>query len=100
MQLVPKHTQMRDMWVCRLTDELDKLAHYQYRPLQHYVYAKSEDFEDGELIIRIPGSSIGGIWLNENNQIIRVLIEGERYPDNINEIMKKYVGETIEVSHI
>lgn len=99
MQLRPKYTQMCDMWLCELTDELNKLAGYdQSRFLRHYVYAKSEDFEEKELAIRVPGCTVGGIWLDEDNQIIRVLVEGERYPDNINDIMKKYVGETIEVS--
>ena len=68
---------------------------------RHYILAKPCDFSDKVLPIRLPGSTVGGIFLDKNNVITKVLIDGnyykDMYPKNINEMLERYVGEKITV---
>lgn len=53
--------------------------------------------------IRIPGCTVGGVWINAKREIVEISIESNNiitYPDNINEIMKKYIGVMIDYENL
>lgn len=70
---------------------------------RHYILALPCDFADGALPIRLPGSTVGGVFIDENNVITKVQIDGnyykDIYPKNINEMLERYVGEKIAVTY-
>ena len=43
---------------------------------------------------------MGGMWIDDNNRIIKIIIDTDyvvsTYPDNVNELIQKFVGEIIE----
>ena len=50
-----------------------------------------------------PGRTVGGIWIDDNNKILKISIDinsNMNYPDNVNEMMEKYIGEIIKVDSI
>lgn len=106
MKISPRRS-FNDQFKCKLTEELDGITgmdrdHHLYDMYHHYLLI--DDFtrkhlNDG-IPIRVPGSTIGGIWIDESQKITRIEIGGSKivtYPIDINEIMKKYIGETIEL---
>lgn len=91
-----------DEFKCELTDELDKLANLNYEETFLYHYILADEFCRGKkcLAIRVPGGTIGGLWVDDNNVITRLEIDTnyvvDSYPDNVNELVQKYIGQTIE----
>ena len=53
------------------------------------------------LAIRVPGGTVGGIWIDKNNMITKIVIDTnyvvKTYPDDVNDLMVKYIREKIEV---
>lgn len=89
-------------YYCDLTREIDQilgLSSDQYR--KHYILANDSMIKDKCLAIRIPGGTVGGIWINNENIIVRVFVNPEyyvieKYPADINEKLAHFVGEKIE----
>lgn len=86
-------------YICDITSELDNLANLGSNhcyPFYHYILLDNSDC----LPIRVPGGTVGGIWLKDN-VIIKIVIDTDyvvkTYPSNINEEMKKYIGLKIEI---
>lgn len=84
-----------------LTAELDKYVVCKPdKGHRHYVLADKFFVTERCLPIRFPGTTIGGIYLDENENISRVTINarwvGTVYPADINEWLKRFVGERIE----
>ena len=57
--------------------------------------------KDNCLAIRIPGGTVGGIWINDENIIMKVFVNPEyyvvkKYSADINEKLAHFVGEKIE----
>ena len=104
MKLDNRNTWSKTDYICTLTKELDSLAKLTeekyYDIFHHYIMADNLDIKDRCLAIRVPGGTVGAIWIDENNTIKDIMIDTnyvvKTYPDNINESIKKYIGETIE----
>ena len=88
---------------CELTDELDKLSGLDDKDsvLHHYVIVDDHSMKNRCLPIRIPGGTVGGVWFNENLTIIKIIIDTnyvvKTYPDDVNEVVQKYVGKVLEL---
>lgn len=56
------------------------------------------------LAIRIPGGTLGGIWYDENNIINKIFVDikyvVKTYPSDVNEQLKKFVGEKLEFDEV
>lgn len=87
-----------------LTRELDEIScisskHYS-DSFHHYILANKWCLDNRCLAIRVPGRTVGGIWIDDNNKILKISIDLNtllNYPDNVSEIVEKYVGEEIEI---
>lgn len=88
---------------CDLTRELDNISgiskqHF-YNIFYHYVLADDWCRNQKYLPIRVPGGTVGGIYFDDNNIIDRIVIDTKyvvKYPTNLNELIKKFIGEEIE----
>ena len=86
-------------YYCELTDELDKQSEMDRR--RHYILADKTAVVNKMFPIRVPGGTIGGIWLDENNVIKDIVIATDyivkTYPKNINDLMlRQFVGTEME----
>ncbi len=85
---------------CNLTRELDSFIPEQKTKLKHYILVDDWSLKNKCLPIRFPGGTIGGIWIDDNNVIKKIEVDtsyyiGKNYPSNINNILKKYIGEEV-----
>lgn len=88
-------------YVCSLTEELDNLSGLSGEGcnniFRHYILYDKISKKIKYLPIRVPGGTVGGITLDENNVITDIAIDTDyviaTYPDNINELVKRFVGE-------
>lgn len=90
-------------YFCELTEFLDNITEKK-RPLRrHYILGKPCDFAEGVLPIRLPGSTVGGVFVDKDHVIIKVLIDGnyykDIYPKDINKMLERYVGEKITIKY-
>lgn len=90
---------------CDLTLELDKLSEISefesYDLFYHYIVADKIAKSQKCLAIRVPGGTVGGIYIDDNNIITDIDIDTnyvvKSYPEDINKIIKeKFVGQMIE----
>ena len=90
-------------YFCELTELLDNITEKKRFSRRHYILAKPCDFSDGALPIRLPGSTVGGVFIDKDNVITKVQIDGnyykDIYPEDINEMLEGYVGEKITVTY-
>lgn len=90
-------------YFCELTEFLDNITEKKRLSRRHYILAHQCDFKDGALPIRLPGCTVGGIFMDKNSVITKVLIDGnhykDMYPKNINEMLGRYVGEKISIKY-
>lgn len=90
-------------YFCELTEVLDNITKKKITSRRHYILGKPCDFKDKVLPIRIPGSTVGAVFIDDNNTIIRVEIDNnyykDIYPKDINIILRKYVGDEIVIKH-
>lgn len=87
---------------CDLTEELDKCAGFdtkKYRHYKHYLV----DYRDKNfdcISIRVPGGTVGGIWVDYHNVIVNIKIDRnyvvKTYSDELDAIIEKYIGKKIE----
>ena len=85
---------------CELTDELDKMAGFDDDSIfRHYVIVDDDFMKTKCFPIRVPGGTVGGIWFDENRVVTKINIGTEyvvkSYPENVNEVIQKYVGKMI-----
>ena len=87
----------------KLTTLLDELAGLVDMDLYscwyyHYVIVEDREKLDDALPIRVPGGTVGGLYL-DGDVITDVKIDTnyviKTYPDDVNEIVKKFIGEKI-----
>ena len=92
-------------YTCNLTYKLDQLARfnerYQYcRCYKHYLldYRNKEGFYN--FPIRVPGRTIGGMWVDKYNRIVNISIDKDyavkTYPNDLEKMLEKYIGKKIE----
>ena len=104
MKLYNKIGYLRNEYVCDLTIELDSLANLigskYYKSFYHYILADEWCKNEKCLAIRVPGGTVGNILIDDNNVILEISIKTDyvirTYPDNINELVQKFVGKTIK----
>ena len=90
---------------CDLTRHLDELSQISQSPYydiyHHYILIDKIALEEQILAIRVPGGTVGAIWIDENNKIVMVKVDKDyvvkTYPLNVNEIIAEFIGETIEI---
>ena len=88
-------------WTCDLTRDLDQMAGLDER--LHYIMKNTlklvREEDPPYYFIRVPGGTVGSIWL-ENGCIRDIFIDTnyvvKSYPEDVNERIKKYIGERIE----
>lgn len=95
--------EVRNAWTCEITWFLDQAAGLDER-LHYIVINDSILFDDEDpttYYIRVPGGTVGSIWLDIDHNIRRIFIDTDfvvkSYPEDINEQMKKFVGERMMV---
>ena len=90
-------------YFCELTEFLDNITEKKRLSCRHYILGLPCDFADGALPIRLPGSTVGGVFIDKNNVITKVQIDGnyykDIYPKDINKMLERYVGEKITVTY-
>lgn len=102
--------ELRNNWCttefrCDLTRRLDELSQLNQSPYydlyHHYILIDKIALEEQILAIRVPGGTVGAIWIDENNKIVMVKVDKDyvvkTYPLNVNEIIAEFIGETIEI---
>ncbi|MBQ8570319.1 MAG: hypothetical protein IJ444_02275 [Kiritimatiellae bacterium] len=105
MKLTNRNEWNKAEFQCALTKELDSLSKMDtskyYDMFHHYILVDQIGLKEKCLAIRVPGGTVGGIWIDENNAITKIHVDTDyvvkTYPSNINELMQKFVGEVIEV---
>lgn len=95
--------EVRKTWVCEITWFLDQVAGLDER--LHYIVINDlilfDDEEPATYYIRVPGGTVGSIFLDDDYNIKEIFIDTEyvvgSYPKNINEQVKKFVGERMVI---
>lgn len=95
--------EVRKTWTCEITWFLDQVAGLDER--LHYIVINDsilfDDEDPATYYIRVPGGTVGSIWLDIDHNIRRIFIDTDfvvkSYPEDINEQMKKFVGERMMV---
>lgn len=94
---------LMEEYYCELTRELDSLAGFDNKEswyFSHYILVDTYCIENKRLAIRIPGGTLGGISFDENNVVTALNVCTDyvvhTYPKNVNDIIQKYIGYTIE----
>lgn len=94
-----KYSRMKE-YFCDITYELDRLANI--KPDTHRKHYVLNDYVNDEhcLPIRIPGGTLGGVWLDDDNVITKIHVDTnyvvKNYPADVNEHLKKFIGQKIE----
>ena len=94
---------LRNTWTCEITWFLDQVAGLDER--LHYIVMNDlilfDDKDPATYYIRVPGGIVGSIWMDNENNIRKIFIDTknvvESYPKNINEQVKKFVGERMVI---
>jgi len=85
--------------ICELTKELDKILNLNDF-FRHYILIDDYYKDIKFLPIRVPGKTVGNIWIDDNNVITKIIFETNciinLYPENINELVKNFIGTVIE----
>ena len=105
MKLLLKRDYSKNEYCCDLTRELDEVSgisnSQHYNLYHHYILADEWCMNNKCLAVRVPGGTVGGIWVSDSNVITKIIVDTDyvvkTYPNNINELMKKYIGRIIEV---
>lgn len=105
MRLINKYAgsalQNLNNYYCELTEFLDKVTEKKRPSIRHYILAMQYNFDKGVFPIRLPGSTVGEVHVNEDQVITNVQIDGnyykDIYPADINEMLEKYLGEKMVI---
>lgn len=93
--------EVRKAWTCEITWFLDQVAgldeRLHYIVMNDLILFDDEDKGPATYYIRVPGGTVGSIWLDDGYIIRSIVIDPnyvvESYPANINKQVKKFVGE-------
>lgn len=104
MKLVKNKNYTNDEYRCEITYELDNMCNYINEAHGYVNYLLDlKGCENDDLWwfgIRVPGRTVGVLATDDNGVIVKCTIGsdcvGSRYPDNVNEIIKKYIGKQLE----
>lgn len=95
--------EVRNAWTCEITWFLDQVAGLDEK--LHYIVINDlilfNDEDPATYYIRVPGGTVGSIWLDIDHNIRRIFIDTDfvvkSYPEDINEQMKKFIGKRIVI---
>lgn len=95
--------EVRNAWTCEITWFLDQVAGLDEK--LHYIVINDlilfNDEDPATYYIRVPGGTVGSIWLDDDYNIRRIFIDTEyvieSYPEDINEQMRKFISERMMV---
>ena len=104
MKLNNRREYLKDEYRCELTKELDSLAKLSeseyYDWFYHYILADDWCKKEKCLAVRVPGGTVGGVWVDENNVITKIFIDTDyvvkTYQNDVNELIQKFIGQVIE----
>ena len=90
-------------YYCKFTEELDRCAGFDTRKYQYYKHYLL-DYRHTDVLynypIRVPGGTVGGIWVDDHNVITNIKIDRnyvvKTYSDELDSIIEKYIGKKIE----
>lgn len=87
---------------CDITYTLDKLCSYSNENSRFVNYLLDcRDIWSNTFAIRVPGRTVGTVELGDSNEIIKCMIatdcigKNKSYPENTNEMLKQFLGKTI-----
>lgn len=91
-------------YISDLTKELDRISGISkldyYDIFYHYILADALCKQEKCLAIRVPGGSLGGICFDDNDVITKIEVDTnyvvKTYPNNVNELIQKFIGEKIK----
>lgn len=90
-------------YFCELTEFLDNIADEKRLSRRHYILGKPYNFESKVLPIRRTGSTVGRVFIDKNNVITKVLMDGiyhnDIYPKDIHKMLERYVGKKIFIKY-
>ena len=97
------HGEVRKAWTCEITWFLDQAAGLDEK--LHYIVINDlilfDDEDHATYYIRVPGGTVGSIWLDDDYNIKSIVIDPnyvvESYPANINKQVRKFVGERMMI---
>ena len=97
--------EVRKAWTCEITWFLDQVAgldeRLHYIVINDLILFDDEDEGPAAYYIRVPGGTVGSIWLDDDCNIKSISIDPtyvvESYPENINEQVRKFVGERMMI---
>ena len=100
MKLTNRREILKDDYRCEFTKYLDELAGLDkddwYDHFYHYIIADKFALEEKILPFRVPGGTLGGIWIDDNNVITKIEIDTDyvvkSYPENVRELIQKYIS--------
>lgn len=101
--MVLKDKYNNQSYYCKFTEELDHCAGFDkkaYKYYEHYLldYRNVNGFHN--FPIRVPGRTIGGIWVDKHDVIVNIKIDRnyvvKTYSDELDVIIEKYIGKKIE----
>ena len=106
MKLERRYERNKTDFRCDLTYTLDGAASLDQMPCydlyHHYILVDTIALKEKVIPIRVPGGTVGAIFINEHNKIIMIQIDRDyvvkTYPPNTHEIIAKFIGQTIELS--
>ena len=90
-------------YYCKFTEELDRCAGFdtrEYPYYKHYLldYSHTDGFHNYP--IRVPGGTVGGVWVDDHNVIVNIKIDRnyvvKTYSDEMDAIIEKYIGKKIK----
>ena len=103
MKLISKHKNWNEFY-CEVTSALDEIAGI--KPAsdlcvwRHYIVIDELSIKDKCLAIRVPGGTVGDIFVDNNFTITKIVINPhyvvKTYPVDINEQIKQFVGTKID----
>ena len=105
MKLTNRRECLPEDYRCDFTRFLDKEAGLDkdedtYFFFYHYIIAGKQELKEKILPFRVPGGTLGGIWIDDNNTITKIEIDTnyvvKTYPEDIKEKLNQFIGEKLE----
>lgn len=103
MMLISKQNNWEEFY-CDITTELDRLAGIKpigdFCSWRHYILVDKISLKDKCLSIRIPGGTVGTLFIDDSFIITKIIINPryvvKTYPIDINEKIEKFVNTKID----
>lgn len=90
-------------YTCELTEKLDERLIGRTPIYRVYILDARDSFDPNMFALRVPGSTLGYILINENMEITEVKIEDfalNRFCGNPNPILMQFIGQKLETEDI